>query len=354
MAPDHCEVITRGLRLAGMPFVVSRVALGAVALVAGRLLPYGPGPDLGRGGWLQGYLGWDAVHYLAIARSGYPVPPGAVNNGFFPLLPLLLRAAGASDLAAVGLGLVLGLLGVGAVALLSAAVWDDAAGARVAWMACFWPAGFYWTAVYSEGLFVLLLVGAVWAAWRERLVLAAAFGLLCGLARPTGVLVAVPLLLLLPRWRTRWAALAPVAGFLLFAGYLWVHTGSPVALVRGSTDHGNLSPGQPWRALDTAFLWARYGDWQQVAELPVVAVVLVLVLLVAREPRWRAGAVAVSAVLVFPPLLAGTVSSFARYAMVAFPAYWPLRRVPLWAVLAVEVPVCVVWTAFAATGHLTP
>src|SRR5439155_18584084 len=107
----------------------------------------------------------------------------------------------------------------------------------------------------------------------------------------------------------RLAALAPIVGLALFAAYLWVHTGSPFALVRGSTDHGNLAPGQPWRALDTAFLWARYGDWQQVAELPIVVAVAALAVFVVREPRWRAAALVTTLMLVLPPLLAGTVSS---------------------------------------------
>jgi hypothetical protein len=96
------------------------------------------------------------------------------------------------------------------------------------------------------------------------------------------------------------------------------------------------------------------------AELPVLAAAAGLVALLCRQAwRERLGlwwwpALATVLVLVLPPLLAGTASSFARYAMVAFPLYWVLARMPLPAVLAVEVPVCIAWTAFATTGHLTP
>lgn len=342
------------LRLAALPYLVSRAVLFAVAVAANRVLPYGPVPDLARGTPLQGFLGWDATHYLAVARAGYPVRPGAVNDGFFPLLPLLLRLAGASNAAALALGLVLGLAGLAALTALTREVLDAEAARRAAWAAAFWPAAFYWSAVYTEGLFAVLLVGALWTAWRGRPGWAAAFGFLAGLTRPTGAVAALPLLVLLPRGRARWAAAAPVLGLAAFAGYLWLHTGTPLALARGSTGHGNLAPGQPWRVVGTAVLWAQYGDWQQVAELPVIVGVGVLVALLFRLGRWRTPAVVTALALALPPILAGTASSFARYAMVAVPLYWPLRRWPLWAVLAVEVPVCLAWTAFATTGHLTP
>ena len=58
--------------------------------------------------------------------------------------------------------------------------------------------------------------------------------------------------------------------------------------------------------------------------------------------------------LLAPPVAAGTIASFARYAMVAFPIYWPLRRLPGWLVLAVEAPIAVIWTVFTTTARLTP
>ena len=351
------EALRAGARLAAAPYLVSRAVLWAAAFAANRLLPYGPIHDPERGTWLQGFVGWDSEHYLGIARHGYPVqviaPSG--NNGYFPLLPLLLRAVGAGDPAALALCFLLGLAAFAVLGAFTTAVLDLEAARRTLWAAAFWPAAFFWSAVYTESLFLILAIACLWAAWRGRVLAAAVAGVLAALARPDGFVLLVPLLVLLGPGIRRLAALAPAVGTAAVAVYLGWHTGNPLALPIAFFSHGNLSPGRPWGLLQTALLWARYGDWQQVAELPVLLGVAALLVLLARDRRpWRAPALATAHALLAAPVAAGTVSSFARDSMVAFPVYWPLRR---WAVplaLAVEVPVAIVWTVFASTGHLTP
>ncbi|HEX6488911.1 MAG TPA: mannosyltransferase family protein [Candidatus Dormibacteraeota bacterium] len=346
-----------GARSAVLPYLVSRVILDATALIANRFIAYGPTANQGRGTWLQGFLGWDAFHYLGIARDGYPTAAIAAsgNNGYFPLLPLLLRAVGASDLASLALALVLGFVAVAAIAALTTAVFDEGAGHTAAWAASFWPAAFFWSAIYTESLFVALAIASLWAAWRGRPAVAASAGLLAALARPTGFALALPLFVLLARRGGvgRLAAAAPLLGPILVGAYLGVHTGTPLALPMAFFGHGNLSPGRPWGLVQTALTWARYGDWQQLAEIPVFIAAVVLAIAAGREERWRGPAIATSVALLVPPVLAGTISSFARYAMVAFPLYWPLR-VQLLPLLLVEAPVAIAWTVFATTGHLTP
>ncbi len=345
-----------GARLAPAPYLVSRLVLWTAAFVANRVLPYGPIHDPERGTWLQGFVGWDAEHYLGIARHGYPpqvVAPSG-DNGYFPLLPMLLRAVGAGDPAALALAFVLGFIAFAALGAFTSAVFDEGAARRALWAAAFWPAAFFWSAVYTESLFLILAIACLWAGWRQRPAIAAAAGVLAALTRPDGFVLVLPLLVLLAPGRRRLAAAAPAIGTLLVAAYLGLRTGDPLALPVAFFSHGNLSPGRPWGLLQTALLWARYGDWQQVAELPVLLGVLGLLVQLTRERRWRAPALATALTLLVAPMAAGTVSSFARYAMVAFPIYWPLRRWSPVLVLAIEVPVAIVWTVFASTGHLTP
>ena len=338
------------LRIAYLPFLVSRAALGLAAGVANLALAYGRPQDPQHGWPLQPWLAWDAVHYLRIARAGYPAVAHAADDGFFPLLPLLLNAVGASDWAAVGLAFVLGLAGLAVLAGLTDRVLGREAATRVAWVAAFWPAGLVLSAVYTEGLFLALAAGALWAAWRGRAPWAAGLGLAAGLLRPNGLMLAVPLLVLLPAGRARLAALAPVAGAAAFMAYLWLLTGDPLAFTGSQAANHPLAPARPLARLLTL----------EPGELVGLAFLLAAVAAAAalgRRPdlgRWRiAGPVAVLALLA-APLASGSLASFGRYTMVAFPIYWAVQRVPAPLLGAVLLPASVVYSVLAGTGRFTP
>jgi hypothetical protein len=148
---------------------------------------------------------WDSVWYLSIAGSGYGGEPG--RAAFFPLYPLLVRAVGAPaalvapDAAA---HLVTGVV-VSAAALLAGLylVHRLAAlelGARVAGLTtalvAFFPTAFFFSAVYSESLFLALSAGALYAGRLGRWGGAGLLGALAAATRSTGALLVVPLALL--------------------------------------------------------------------------------------------------------------------------------------------------------------
>jgi hypothetical protein len=160
---------------------------------AGVTTPFGPLGDV-----LAAPLGrWDSVWYLAIAGAGYG---DGAREAFFPLYPLLVRIAGAP----VGSALVGGalastaLLGVALVVLHRLVTLDhDRAVARNAVLVtALFPMSFFFSAVYSESLFLALSVGAVYAARRERWASAGALGGLAAMTRSTGVVLLVPLALI--------------------------------------------------------------------------------------------------------------------------------------------------------------
>jgi hypothetical protein len=338
------------LRIAFLPYLASRAALGLAAGLANVGMSYAR-PQDPRHPWpLQPWLSWDAVHYLRIAREGYPPAAQAADHGFFPLLPLLLRLLGASDWAAVGLAFALGLAGLTVLAGLSAQVWDRRVAVRVAWIAAFWPAALIWSAVYTEGLFLALAAGCLWTAWRGHAPAAAILGAAAGLLRPNGLMLALPLLALLPAGRARLAALAPVLGAAAFAIYLWLLTGDALAFVGSQAAHHPLAVGRPLARLLTA----------DPAQLVGLAFLLVAAgagwwLWRRRElGRWRvAGPLTVGALLL-APLASGSLASFGRYTMLAFPVYWAVQRVPAPLLAMVAVPATLAYTVLAATGRLTP
>jgi hypothetical protein len=177
---------------------------------------------------------WDSVWYLAVADGGYD---GAGREAFFPLYPLVVRLGGAL----VGSPLVAGALvstGLLAVALvllhrLVALDRDRDVARNAVLVTALSPMSFFFSAVYSESLFLAVSVGAVYAARRERWALAGALGALAAATRSAGVLLLVPLLILYPwgsgrqparprrapRADVLWLALVPL-GLVAYCSYL--------------------------------------------------------------------------------------------------------------------------------------
>jgi hypothetical protein len=205
---------------------------------AGLTTPFGPTGDV-----LAAPLGrWDSVWFMAIADGGYG---GAAREAFFPLYPLLVRVAGAL----VGSALVGGalastaLLGVALVLLhrLVALDHERAVARNAVLVTALFPMSFFFSAVYSESLFLALSIGAVYAARRERWAWAGALGLLAAATRSAGVLLLVPLVMIYlwdtdrPSLRTRplradalWLALVPL-GLAAYCGLLAVGGHDPLA-----------------------------------------------------------------------------------------------------------------------------
>ncbi|MEA2405814.1 MAG: hypothetical protein QOE08_2461 [Thermoleophilaceae bacterium] len=198
---------------------------------------------------------WDSTWFLGIARDGYDGGNGAA---FFPLYPLLVRvvALGSSDPRAL-------LVAAYAVSLASFAgalyllhrlaeveLGPSRARAAVLLLALF-PGALYFGAPYSESLFLLLSVGAFYAARTGRWAWAGALAGAASGTRSAGILLLAPLVVLYlygprtdrapdatdpPWWKPRhrprrdiaWLALAP-AGLAAYTLYLAVTAGDAFA-----------------------------------------------------------------------------------------------------------------------------
>ena len=174
---------------------------------------------------------WDSGWFYRIAKHGYDVKQTAA---YFPLYPLLVRAAAAIFGSVVVAGVIISLVsaGVGAICLVRIAqVTSLASASDTLLLQALYPIAFVFTAVYSDGLFFALSTAAFLAALRNRPVAAGVLGGLAVATRLIGLALLPALLVLLWPRRTLirdWLRLVPtlvcIPGVLVaYAAYLHVH-----------------------------------------------------------------------------------------------------------------------------------
>jgi Mannosyltransferase (PIG-V) len=234
-APARALATSAALRDAWRAFWVSRLLVWGVGMFA--VLQIGRKPS-----WVRfdpagltvpfGGLGnllvapgarWDSVWYLAIAKDGYV---DHNRTAFFPLYPLLADAAGLVFRSALVGGLVVSgacfLAALSALHRLAALELGEAVARPAVLLVAFFPMSFFFSAVYSESLFLACSVGAFLAARNERWAWAGVLGGLAAATRSSGVLLLLPLAWMYGR-RLRpdvlWLALIPI-GLGAYLGYL--------------------------------------------------------------------------------------------------------------------------------------
>ncbi len=232
-------------------FVIARLLVVACALGVEQLAP--PDPTGPAGSLLQyterpllaSLTSWDGVYYLEIAADGYragPVNGPYPNVVFFPLYPLAVRAVATPLGGDVALAGVLVANAAGLAALFAAYA---LARRRLGWNGALLAAAFValqpgavaFAMTYSDSLFVLLAVGALLFAERDRRPAAGLLAALAGLTRLQGALLIVPLLLLFaardgrkPRRSWLWTLGGPL-GLAAFGIYVADVTGEPLGLL---------------------------------------------------------------------------------------------------------------------------
>ncbi len=206
---------------------------------------------------------WDSTWYLTIAGSGYS-PAEPARSAFFPLYPLVTSVVSAPlGGALVPAGLLVSWSA--AIAFLAtlhqvvARARDRATARTVVRVAAYVPPAVFLSAIYTESLFLLLSLGCLVAARRDRWLLAGALGALASSCRSIGVLLVLPLLVeylwgrrdavppvarTIGRWTVRhralrsdvaWIALVPL-GMLAYATYLGLATADPLGAIRAQGD----------------------------------------------------------------------------------------------------------------------
>lgn len=267
---------TSAARDALMAWSVTRVAAFVVGVLAVAYIGIETGP--GRFRVSDDILvnlpaRWDAGWYLNIARYGYTWEPGGFDRqqriAFFPAFPLIMRYAAdvltliarvldAPDWLGGGNGryvwagtitcLFSSLAGARYVSLIACSHGDQRLARRSVWLLFAFPFAVFFNAPYTEGLFLLAASGALYHVHQDRWGRASVFGLLAGLTRPNGFLLAGAMVVSAAwRWRCgahvpvgTWAAAAtPLAGVAVYSAFVSTMTGDALAWAHAQAAWGN-------------------------------------------------------------------------------------------------------------------
>jgi hypothetical protein len=285
---------------------------------------------------------FDGQFYLDIANRGYRTISSSIqgdlgNFAFFPLLPALLSALRAGFPHAylpLAIGLTLALAVAGTLAVWRIAERCGASALLAVGVLLSFPSAPFQYVLYTEGIFLCLSGLTLLHAMDRRPWPALLFGLLGGLCRPQGVLLAIPIFLelVVPSFKgaqrgsrpplAAWlAACAPFAGFALLAVICNHVTGSPFSFLTVQGKWGrSYEAGGVLKAITSIF---GYGG-------PPMDLLGLLVGLGCIPVLWKRLPPSLSLygmAAVLMPLATGSILSFGRFMSVSIPHILALSMV---------------------------
>jgi hypothetical protein len=293
----------------------------------------------------MGWVAWDSGWYKLIAEQGYTYTPGKQSPvAFFPLYPLAISALMKLGASVYGAGILITLL-CGPLAMVLFTIWartrvDERTALQAGLLIALYPFSFYlYGAMYSDALFVLLVVSAFLLLEKGHLVLAVLVGAIATAARPVAPAVVLGLLVRRLEWKRqrgeRWGPMdfLPVLsalGFVLYLLYLDQSFGAPFAFVETQGSPGwEQAPGpRTWfkvywfqTVFDPATGWDVRIRFITHAALTLLG--LALVVPTARRLGWGY-AVFTLTVVGLPALGTKDFMGMARYLISAFPLFLTL------------------------------
>lgn len=331
-----------------------RLALTGIVFFA-QQLPYSPTfpfdpiafPQYGSR-LLTTWAQFDGVHYLTIITKGY-VGTGLIQ-AFFPLYPLIVRFLTSIFGNPIWVGIVFSTccFGVGLCVLYRLVLLDESTtvAKRAVLLILLAPTAFYFTALYTEGLFFMLLVLCFYLARKEKWWVAGFVGILLSATRVIGIAI-VPALFF-EYWHQQrqrgmkngLAFLLPIIGIGSYVYYLRQAFGDPFLFYHVQGSFG--AQRETTRIILIFQVFYRY--IKMFLTIPIRQRLFYVVTqeflaglfgFVGLLLGWfytRRSYVLFSALAYLTPTLTGTLSSMPRYVLPLFPLYIVAAKLlPKWA-----------------------
>lgn len=304
------------------------------------------------------WANFDGVYYLLIAAKGY-----TVNGGFFPLFPLLIRMFSSvfgtllpfDPLQFAVAMFLVNAFTFGSVILLYYVVrldYPEVVAWRSVWMFLLFPTAFFLVSVYTESVFIFLVLSAFYFARRGRWVLAGICGMMVTATRIVGIAIFPAIIyefalqyggfaVLAARMKKEFVAvamrLAPIALIPFgLVGYLWYSAlkwGDAWYFIRAQgTMQNNRSVSSIILLPQTLFRYAKilftlapisYEWWIALLEVSSCVFILWLGTIAWRE-RIRRSYLLYAMLAFLIPASTGTFSGLPRYTLVLFPLFMVL------------------------------
>jgi len=297
---------------------------------------------------------WDTASYQQIAANGYTYTPDQPSTiAFFPMYPLLMRWAddlipGPGDVkAGVIVSFLALIVGIVYIFLLTRRDFGETIAWRTVGYQLLFPSAFFFSAAYSEAIFLAAVAGSIYHARRGQWVRAGLFAAFGSATKLAGVLLMVPLVIeaLTQRAWTRprpftvvGVLLAPLGAITYFT---WLHVEygsyrtffdaqqnwiresfSPVFVMGINRLRGDIS--------DAVLFYP-----PTITPIPGVWILidttLVALFLAAGVYLWLRVRASYGALVIAPSLLfglSGNPQSLNRYLLVLFPVYILLAKIP--------------------------
>ncbi|MBI4453201.1 hypothetical protein HY636_00995 [Candidatus Woesearchaeota archaeon] len=200
---------------------------------------------------------------------------------------------------------------------------------RTVFLFLLFPTAFFFTAVYTESLFIMLVILSFYYARQQKWFLASIFGILCSLTRSLGMFIVIPLLIeylqnkgskgLMIKFDKSiiWPLIIPL-GLLIYQLYLWFITGTFSTFFtaqkfwsRGVFEVSNYIPYFTNPTL--------HGFRNSIID--VAATFFFIIMLYYIYKHLRLSYFVYSLLIILIPLLSGNLMSMTRMIIVSFPLY---------------------------------
>jgi hypothetical protein len=290
--------------------------------------------------FLDGWARWDSGWYKRIVERGYYIEGSQSNVAFFPLYPYAVKGVAriignhwAAGLLVSNMSLLLSLFFILGIARMHM---DEEGAKRSLRYLLVFPASFFFSAYYSEGLFLLTTSASFYFYLKERYFLCGVAGFLATMTRSTGVALIIAFVLGY-LWNKRfkisqmspaflWVLLIPcgVAAFMVILKY---QVGDPFAFVKYQAGWGRgfTFP------LITFFRGIKEIDWtfphgyhNMDTFMNLVTSIGFLVLPFLLLGKFDISLPIYALLLVIIPLTTGSLLSMMRFEVVAFPSFFAL------------------------------